>query len=74
MGVEQRGNFRASTSKRQRRRGAQVQPCRPVGGTGTGVAEEMEKMVADAVRCHFEERERPQLIRLHFVRQEVFAL
>jgi predicted RNase H-like HicB family nuclease len=36
--------------------------------------EEMKKMVADAVRCHFEERERPQPIRLHFVRQEVIAL
>lgn len=27
----------------------------------------------DAVRCHFEEVERPRVIRLHFVREEVIA-
>jgi hypothetical protein len=30
-------------------------------------------MVRDAVRCHFEDAERPSLIRLHFVRDEVIA-
>ena len=29
--------------------------------------------VRDAVRCHFDEAERPKVIRLHFVREEVFA-
>lgn len=29
--------------------------------------------VKDAVRCHFEEQERPKLIRLHFVKEEVIA-
>jgi hypothetical protein len=29
--------------------------------------------VRDAVRCHFDDAERPKLIRLHFVREEVFA-
>ena len=29
--------------------------------------------VRDAVRCHFEEAERPRLIQLHFVRDEVIA-
>jgi hypothetical protein len=29
--------------------------------------------VRDAVRCHFEERDRPQVIRLHPVRDEVIA-
>jgi hypothetical protein len=29
--------------------------------------------VRDAVRCHFDEGQKPRLIRLHFVREEVFA-
>jgi hypothetical protein len=37
--------------------------------------ETLRLMVKDAVECHFlEEGERPQLIRLHIVRDEVFAL
>ena len=27
----------------------------------------------DAVRCHFDDADRPKVIRLHFVREEVFA-
>jgi hypothetical protein len=34
---------------------------------------ELHAMVRDAVRCHFEDAERPSLIRLHFVRDEVIA-
>ena len=34
---------------------------------------ELRAMVRDAVRCHFEEHERPRLIRLRFVRDEVIA-
>ena len=30
--------------------------------------------VRDAVRCHFEERRQPRVIRLHFVREEVIAV
>ena len=29
--------------------------------------------VRDAVRCHFDDGERPKIIRLHFVREEVIA-
>jgi len=29
--------------------------------------------VRDAVRCHFDEGDGPKVIRLHFVREEVFA-
>jgi len=36
--------------------------------------DELKKMVADAVRCHFEEAQIPPIIRLHMVREEVFAL
>lgn len=33
--------------------------------------EELKGMVQDAVRCHFEETERPLFIRLHLVKEEV---
>lgn len=36
-------------------------------------ADELRAMVRDAVACHFEEGERPGIIRLHFVREEVLA-
>jgi dephospho-CoA kinase len=36
--------------------------------------ESLREMVRDAVRCHFiDEQTRPQIIRLHFVRDEVIA-
>ena len=34
---------------------------------------ELRAMVRDAVRCHFEDHERPRLIRQRFVRDEVIA-
>jgi hypothetical protein len=34
---------------------------------------EPRAMVQDAVRCHFEESERPRLIRLHLVKDEVIS-
>ena len=37
--------------------------------------EELRDNIRDAVACHFEAaQERPKMIRLHFVRDEVFAL
>ena len=33
--------------------------------------DELRAMVQDAVRCHFEEHDRPKVIRLHLVRDEV---
>ncbi|HYU19959.1 MAG TPA: 2-oxoisovalerate dehydrogenase [Chloroflexota bacterium] len=35
---------------------------------------DLHVQVRDAVRCHFEEDERPKVIRLHFVREEVIAM
>ena len=35
--------------------------------------ETLRETVRDAVRCHFEDAERPRVIRLHFVREEVFS-
>jgi len=36
--------------------------------------EEMREAVKDAVRCHFEEEARPQIIRLHIVKDELLAV
>ena len=35
--------------------------------------EGLREAVRDAVRCHFDEDERPKVIRLHFMREEVLA-
>lgn len=35
--------------------------------------DELRANVRDAVRCHFEEPNRPQVIRLHLVRDEIIA-
>ena len=35
--------------------------------------DELRETVRDAVSCHFEDEERPKIIRLHFVREEVIA-
>ena len=34
---------------------------------------ELHAQVRDAVRCHFDERRTPKVIRLHFVRDEVIS-
>lgn len=36
-------------------------------------ADALRANVRDAVQCHFDEGERPRVIRLHFVRDEVIA-
>ena len=36
--------------------------------------DELRSMVQDAVRCHFEERDLPLVIRLHLVKDEVIAV
>jgi len=33
----------------------------------------LKAMVRDAVRCHFEDQKRPEIIRFHIVREEVVA-
>jgi hypothetical protein len=35
---------------------------------------ELRAMLQDAVRCHFEDTERPAVIRLHLVHDEVIAV
>ena len=41
--------------------------------TEADTLEDLRARVRDAVACHFEEGERPAVIRLHFVREEVLA-
>jgi predicted RNase H-like HicB family nuclease len=39
--------------------------------TEADTIDELKTMIQDAVRCHFEDREKPPVIRLHFVKDEV---
>jgi len=34
----------------------------------------LERNVRDAVHCHFDEAERPRIVRLHFTRDEVIVV
>ena len=36
--------------------------------------EQLKEAVQDAVRAHFEEGQQPRIIRLHIVKEEVFAV
>ncbi len=36
--------------------------------------DELKTMVQDAVRCHFEDSDRPAMIRLHLVKDEVIPV
>lgn len=42
--------------------------------TEADTLEELRAMIVDAVQCHFDEDERPRIIRLHFVKEEVLTL
>ena len=35
---------------------------------------QLEGNIRDAVQCHFEDAERPKMIRLHFVRDQLLAV
>jgi len=42
--------------------------------TEADTLDELKENVRDAVRCHFDEADRPQIIHLHVVKDEVVAL
>ena len=42
--------------------------------TDADTVEELRSMIKDAVSCHFEDDERPGIIRLHFVREETLVV
>lgn len=41
--------------------------------TEADTIEEIKLMIRDAVQCHFNEKDMPKLIRLHFVKEEIMA-
>jgi hypothetical protein len=50
--------------------------ARALGNSVFTEADDLEALraaVRDAVRCHFDDADRPRVIRLHLVREEVFA-
>jgi hypothetical protein len=51
--------------------------ARALGVSIFAEADDMESLhdqIRDAVRCHFDEGKAPKVVRLHFVREEVFAV
>lgn len=42
--------------------------------TQADTIEELKPMISDAVRCHFDEAEMPELIHMHVTREETFSL
>ncbi len=36
--------------------------------------QELKNNISDAVRCHFADSDLPKIVRMHFVRDEVFAI
>lgn len=42
--------------------------------TEANTLDELRLMVKDAVVCHFDDRDRPKVIRLHFVKEEFMAV
>ncbi len=42
--------------------------------TEADTLEDLRNMVKDAVHCHFDAEDKPSMIRLHFVKEEVIAV
>ncbi len=42
--------------------------------TEADTLESLKESIKDAVRCHFEPDDMPKIVRMHFVKDEVFAL
>lgn len=42
--------------------------------TEADTLEELKTMIRDAVLCHFEENQRPKIIRLHFVHDTILTV
>lgn len=41
--------------------------------TEADTLDELKELIRDAVSCHFDEDERPKLIRLHYAHEEIIA-
>jgi predicted RNase H-like HicB family nuclease len=42
--------------------------------TQAETVEELKTNIRDAIQCHFDEKDLPEIIKLHFVREEAIAL
>jgi hypothetical protein len=42
--------------------------------TEADTMEQLKEQIKDSVRCHFEEKELPKIIRVHFVKEELLSL
>ena len=42
--------------------------------TEADTMQQLKEMITDAVKCHFDKEHLPKLIRLHYVKDELFAL
>ncbi len=36
--------------------------------------EDLKNQIKEAINCHFEENKMPKMVRLHFVKDEIFAI
>jgi hypothetical protein len=68
-----RSRARSSSRSRKRRKEASARALGHAIFTEADDLAALRDAVRDAVRCHFDEEERPRVIRLHLVREEVFA-
>jgi len=42
--------------------------------TESDTLDAIREEIKDAVRCHFDEDQKPSIVRLHFIKEEVFAI
>ncbi len=42
--------------------------------TEADTMDELKEMVKDAIRCHFDDNNTPDIIRLHFVKEETISM
>ena len=41
--------------------------------TEADTIKELKTMIKDAVQCHFEEKDMPKIVRLHYIKEEIMA-
>ena len=41
--------------------------------TEADTIQELKTMIKDAVQCHFEEKDMPKIVRLHYIKEEIMA-
>jgi len=41
--------------------------------TEADTIKELKTMIKDAIQCHFEEKDMPKIVRLHYIKEEIMA-